>query len=100
MVLGVEEGVGDTHSDDESPLDTIVMPGKSSKLVGDVREELLALLLDEALLVKIPFGTPPGAPFKSQPKSMVDEIKVPGPFPFEGLELELPLGGNSDGNID
>lgn len=93
IVVGVEEGVGETQSLDESPLETIVvMPGRSSKLVGLVRVELP--LLTGPLLKR-----PLGPVFRSQPKSMVEDIKVP--FPLEGLELmELELGAISEGQID
>lgn len=95
IVVGVEEGVGERQSLDESPLETIVvMQGSSSKLVGLVRVELELPLLTGPLL-KRPFGPV----FKSQPKSMVEDIKVP--FPLEGLELvELELGAISEGHID
>lgn len=96
IVVGVKEGVGETQSLEESPPDTIVvlMPGRSSKLVGLVRVELELPLLTGPLL-KRPFGPE----FRSQPKSMVEEIKVP--FPLEGLELvEFELGAISEGHID
>lgn len=95
MVLGVVEGVGETQSLEESPLEPmVVMPGRSSKLVGLVRVELEMPLLTGPLP-----NRPLGPVVISQPKSMVDDIKVP--FPFEGLELvELELGAISEGHID
>ncbi len=95
MVLGVIEGVGETQSLEESPLDPIVvMPVRSSKLVGLVRVELEMPLLTGPLL-----NRPLGPVVISQPKSIVEDIKVP--FPFEGLELvELGLGAIGEGHKD
>lgn len=82
MVVGVEEGVGETQSFEESPLppERMVMPVRSSKLVGLVRVELEPF---EEL------KRPPvvGLPFKSQPKSTEEEMRVPLPALPAGLEL-------------
>lgn len=101
MVVGVVEGVGETHSLDESPLLSTVIPVTSSKGdIGLVRVEQFPLDSEEAPVEAGPYRPCPFAPTEgSQLKSIVEDIRVPAPFKGEPVLTPGELiGCRSEGN--